>query len=184
MRPSRLSGWTLNSMAGVLIKRDTHTKGRSLVRTRLRLEGCSQKPRMLEPPEVGQGGKDGPPNLQRKHGLPTPPFWSSGLQNWERKNFSLFLPPVWVDSMLWPQDTQAQKKAGPSICSTWVGEGPGTHGVQGYLWGIQDSQRTGASWNVGTCLVVMMTGISWVRLRCSLSCRMRDGHVSPDGSLS
>lgn len=124
------------------------------------------------------------PQSPEKHGMPTPPFWPSGLQNWERKNFSLFLPPVWVDSMLWPQDTQAQKKAGPSICSTWVGEGPGTHEVQGYLWGIRDSQRTGASWNVGTCLVVMMTGISWVRLRCCLSCRMQDRHVSPDGFLS
>ena len=40
---------------------DTDTEGRSLVRTRLRLEGCSHKPRMLEPPEVGQGRKDGPP---------------------------------------------------------------------------------------------------------------------------
>lgn len=105
------------------------------------------------------------------------------LELGDKEHILQTLGPIWVDSLLWPQDTQAQKKLALLSAAHGWGWGLG-HGVQGYLWDIQDSQRTGASWNVGTCLVVMTTGISWVRLRCCPPYRMWDRYASPDGPPS
>lgn len=55
--------------------------------------------------------------------------------------------------MLQPQDTHTQKKA--SVCGTQVRARP--RDAQNCS---RDSRGAGASWNVGTHLVVTMTGIS------------------------
>ena len=49
-------------------------------------QGCGSKP-----PAAGRGeGDSTPDSLQRNLALLTPRFWTSGLQNCERINFSLF----------------------------------------------------------------------------------------------
>lgn len=147
MKPSWLSGWTLNPMAGVLTRGYRHR----------RKKPCEDK---AETGEAQPQAKDAeaPRSWTRQQGWS--PRTSGGStaclhlhscplpSRTGRERTSLgFWAPIWVDSLLWPQDTQAQKKAGPSICSTWVGVGPGTHGVQGYLWDIQDSE----AWGVLEC---------------------------------
>ena len=142
MRPSRLSGWTLNPMAGVLIKRDTHTKGRSLVRTRLRLEGRSQKPRMLEPPEVGQGRKDGPPNLQRSTACPHLHFGPLASRTGRGRTSLCFCPQFGLTQCSGPRTLKLRRKLAHLSAARGLGRGLGlmrckaTSGVSGTLRGL------------------------------------------------
>lgn len=165
------------------LQRDTDTEGRSL-KTRLRLERHSHKPRMLKPPEVGQGSKDGlPEHLEEAQPICTSILVLCPLELGEKELLLAFGPPFGLIHCSGPRTLKLRRKLALLSAARGWGWGLGHTGYKATS-GISRILRTGASWNVGTCLVVMTTGISWVRLRCCPPYRMWDRYASPDGPLS
>ena len=93
--------WVSPECNGILIRRqkDRRRSQKHKREWRVKIEIGATQPSLMAR-AVGSWEKQGntlPQCLQREHGLLTPQFWVSGLQNWEKLNFCYLRPPsLWL----------------------------------------------------------------------------------------